>query len=113
MPRFNPDIGEVVPFGSQNLFDKSSDDAADLDQGAASIVESSATLQINQGEFLQITCHLMEEDDTFGGADDFLGSIDMRFPFNALPNGLVQLPIFQESDQIVSVKMSATVVGQG
>jgi hypothetical protein len=110
---FHPDIGEVLPFDSQNLFDKSSDDAADLDQGAAIIVESSATLQIKQGEFLQITGHLMEEDDTFGGVNDFLGSIDMRFPFNALPNGLVQLPIFQESDQIVSVKMSAKWWGRG
>jgi hypothetical protein len=110
---FDPDIGEVLSFDNQNLFDLSSADAADLDQGAAIIVERSATLQINEGEFLQITGFLVEEDDAFGGADDQLGGIDFRFPFSSIAPGLVQLPLFQESDQIVSVKMSIQVVGQG
>lgn len=104
---FDADIGEVLTLDSQNLFDKSSDDAADLDQGAAIIVESSAILNINPGEFLQITGHLGEQDDF--GPNDPLGGIDLRFPFNNIPSGLLQLPFFQESDQIVSVKMSSTV----
>jgi hypothetical protein len=108
---FNPDIGEVVPLDSFNLFDRSGDDAQDIVEGTAFIVESSATLQINQGEFLQITGHVGEQD-TFG-PNDQLGSIDLRFPFNNLPSGLVNIPVFQESNQRVSVKMSVTMAGQG
>jgi hypothetical protein len=104
---FDADVGEVLTLDSQNLFNKSGDDAADLDQGAAIIVESSAILNINPGEFLQITGHLGEQDDI--GSNDQLGGIDLRFPFNNIPRGLLQLPIFQEGDQIVSVKMSSTV----
>jgi hypothetical protein len=46
---FDPDIGEVLSFDSQNLFDTSSDNAIDLEQGAAFIVDRSAILQINDG----------------------------------------------------------------
>jgi hypothetical protein len=110
---FDPGIGEVLSFDGQNLWAKSSDDAVDLDQGAAAIVEASATLQINEGEFLQITGNLVEEDDTFGGADDDLGGIDIRIPFSDIRTTIVPIGQFQESDQRVSVKISTQVMQEG
>ncbi|MGW0769295.1 hypothetical protein [Streptomyces sp. NPDC002676] len=108
---FNPDIGEVVPLASFNLFDRSGDNAQDIVEGTAFIVESSAELDIFDGEFLQITGHVGEQD-TFG-PDDNLGSVDIRIPFNNIGTGLVQLPVFEESNQRVIVKMSTTVAAQG
>jgi hypothetical protein len=110
---FDPGIGEVLSFDGQNLWAKSSDDAVDLDQGAAAIVESSATLQINEGEFLQITGNLVEEDDGLGGADDDLGAIDIRIPFHEIQTTVVPIGHFHESDQRVSVKISTQLVQQG
>ena len=108
---FDPDIGELLSFDGQNLWNVSGDGAVNIEQGTAFIVESSATVQINQGEFLQITGHLGEQD-TFG-PNDQLGSIDLRFPLNNIATGLVSLPAFQESDQIATVKMSMAVAQQG
>jgi hypothetical protein len=107
---FSPDIGEVVTHSSVNLFDRSSDDTQQLEEGTALIVETSAQLEIFPGEFLQITGHLVEEDDGFGGSDDGLGSRDIRIKFDDLASGLVELGDFHESDQIVAVKMSLTVM---
>jgi hypothetical protein len=109
---FNPDIGEVVPLESFNLFDRSGDNAQDIVEGTAFIIESSATLNIQNGEFLQITGHIGEQD-TFGPNDD-LGSVDLRFPFNQIATGLVtQMPVFEDSGQRVIAKMSVTVAQQG
>ena len=108
---FNPDIGEVVPLASFNLFDRSGDNPQDLEQGTAAIIESSAQLDIFEGEFLQISGHLGEQDDF--GPNDPLGGMDFRFPFNQIATGLVEMPVFQESDQVVKVKMSMTVTAQG
>jgi hypothetical protein len=110
---FDPGIGEVLSFDGQNLWAKSSSDAVDLDQGAAAIIDGSATFQINDGEFLQITGHLIEEDDGFGGSDDDLGGIDIRIPFGEIRTTVVPIGNFQESDQKVSVKISTQVLQQG
>ncbi|MER5728898.1 hypothetical protein ABT084_11260 [Streptomyces sp. NPDC002138] len=108
---FNPDIGEVIPLVSSNLFDRSSDHARDIEEGTALIVDTSAEFDIFNGEFLQIAGHLSEQD-TFG-PDDHLGSVDLRIPFNSISTGLVDLGVFEESGQRVSVKLSATMTAQG
>ncbi|QNJ90579.1 hypothetical protein HZU40_20195 [Mycolicibacterium fluoranthenivorans] len=110
---FDPDIGEILSFDNQNLFDVSSDNAIDLEQGAAFVVDRSAVLTINDGEILQITGHVLDEDDTFGGSDDDMGTLDARFNLGEISNGLVSIGNFQESDQIVSVKMSFQILAQG
>lgn len=108
---FNADIGEVVPLASFNLFNRDGDNPIDMDQGNAFIIESSAQLDIFPGEFLQISGHLGEQDDF--GPNDPLGGIDKRIRFDQLNPGLVDMPVFQESDQRVSVKMSMTVTPMG
>jgi hypothetical protein len=75
---FNPDIGELVTLASFNLFDRPSDNAQQLEEGTALIIDSTAQLDIFPGEFLKITGHLVEEDDGFGGSDDGLGGVDIQ-----------------------------------
>jgi hypothetical protein len=109
---FNSDIGEVVPLGSVNLFDRSGDNPQDIVEGTAFIVESAGTLDIQGGEFLQVTGWVSDQD-TFGPNDQLGNNIDLRIPFNNISTGLVQLPVFEESGQRVTVKMSTTVTAQG
>ena len=110
---FDPGIGEVLTFESQNLWDKSAENAVDLDTGSAEVVEIAAVLQIFDGEFLQVTGHINEEDDGFGGGDDHMGSIDMRIPFSDIKTTVLPIGQFAESDQRASVKISTHVVQQG
>jgi hypothetical protein len=91
---FDPDIGEVVPLASFNLFDRSRDNAQDIVEGTAFIVESAAILEIFPGEFLQISGFLTEHD-TFG-QDDQLGSRDVRIKFQELSTQLSDLGVFRE-----------------
>ena len=109
---FNADIGEVVSLAGFNLFDRSGNNPQSIVEGTAFIVESSADFDIFGGEFLQITGWVSDQDD-FGPNDQLGGNIDIRIPFNNIATGLLQLPVFEESDQRVTVKMSVTVKEQG
>jgi len=108
---FNPGIGELVPLASFNLFDRSGGNPQDIVEGTAFVVENSAELDIFNEEYLQITGNVWDQDDT--SPNDQLGSIDIRIPFNSIATGLVQMPVFEESNQRVVVKMSTTVTAQG
>jgi hypothetical protein len=113
---FNPDIGEVVSLDSKNLFHRADDNAADIGQGTALIIDSSHQLRIHDGEFLQISGHLSERD-TFGPNDQF-GGMDFRFPLHRIRTEVLveedgHVLLFQESDQRVRVKISMVVTGQG
>ena len=101
---FNPDIGEIQAAESRNLFARSKENAQSIVEGTAFVIDSRAELQINDGEFLQITGHLNEQDDV--GPNDHLGFVDLRIPVNAIANGLISLGTFEDSDQRVTVKMS-------
>jgi hypothetical protein len=104
---FSPNIGEVVTINSANLFNRSGDNAQDIVEGTAFIVERSAQFDMVDGQFLQISGHLREHD-TFGPDDD-LGTLDFRIPFNQIKNEILPIGTFEESDQRVTVKMSTTV----
>ena len=113
---FNPDIGELVSLDQKNLFDRADDNTVDIPQGQEFPVNSSHQLRINDGEFLQITGHLSDQD-TFG-PNDPLGGMDFRYNFGEIKTQVVteegnQEILFQESDQRVRVKMSMVVTGQG
>ena len=107
---FNPDIGETQTLESVNLFDRSGDNAQVIVEGTAFIIESRAELNVHDGEFLQITGHLGDQDDF--GPNDQLGGVDLRVPFHAIGNALVALGTFEESNQRVTVKMSTRVTGR-
>jgi hypothetical protein len=104
---FNANIGEVVTIASANLFNRSSDNAQDIVEGTAFIIEKSAQFDMVDGQFLQISAHLLDHD-TFGPDDD-LGTLDFRIPFNQITGGLLPIGAFEESDQRVTVKVSTTV----
>ena len=72
--------------------------------------------RINDGEFLQVSGHLSDQD-TFG-PNDPLGSLDIRESLNQIKTEVWTGPdgqdiLFQESDQRVRVKISTVVTGQG
>jgi hypothetical protein len=114
--RFDPDIGEVLSLDGQNLFFRADDNTVDIPQGQEFPVNGSAELTISDGEFLQISGHLTEQD-TFG-EDDRMETMDFRFGLNEITNKVVTDPdgqeiLFHEDDQRVRVKMSMVVLGQG
>ena len=108
---FNPDIGEVVTLGSATLFDRGDNNPQDIVEGTAFIIERQAEFDVHNGEFLQIT-GWVSEHDTFG-PNDQMGSINIKLPFNSIATGIIEIPLFQDADQKVRAKMSATVTAQG
>jgi hypothetical protein len=113
---FNPDIGEVISLDAKNLFARADDNTVDIPQGQQFPINSFHDLRIHDGEFLQVSGSLSDQD-TFG-PNDHLGSLDIREPLNQIntevwtgPDG--QDILFQESDQRVRVKISTVVTGQG
>jgi len=115
--RFDPNIGEVLSLDGQNLFFRPDDNPVDLIGGTQFPVNKSAELTIGDGEFLQISGHLTEQDTI--GSDDRMESMDFRFGLNEIPSSQVLTDpdghelLFHEDDQRVRVKISMVVVGQG
>jgi hypothetical protein len=111
---FDLNIGEIVTLVSFNLFDRSGGNPLNISEGTAFIIDSIAQLEIFQGEFLQITGNIGEQDDF--GPNDNLGGVDIRIPFDRIKSGPVEQlsaidseRVFEESDQRVKVKMSLQV----
>jgi hypothetical protein len=113
---FNPEIGEIISLDAKNLFARADDNTVDIPQGQQFPVNSFHDLTIRDGEFLQVSASLSDQD-TFG-PNDHLGSLDFRLPFNQIKTEALLGPdgqdiLFQESDQRVRVKMSTVVTGAG
>lgn len=111
---FDPGIGQVLSLDQQNLFFRPPDDTVDVPQGQQFPVNTSAVVTIRDGEFLQISGHLTEQDTL--GSDDRMGSVDFRKRLDQITDGPLEDPAgihFAESDQHARVLMSTFVEGQG
>jgi hypothetical protein len=109
---FDPDIGEVISTDVKVLFDKSSGDALEINQGTEFPFppDTRQELTIQGGEFLQITARLGEQDDI--GHDDFFPNVDIRKRVEDIRTEMMDIPL-QEDDQRIVVHISTSVTAEG
>jgi hypothetical protein len=60
---------------------------------------------MEDGQELQITGHLNEQDDGLN-PNDHLGFIDVRIPVEFIKKGEIKIPTLEDEGQRVTVKMS-------
>jgi hypothetical protein len=109
---FNPVIGQTVSTDVKLLFDHASGDALDIIQGSAFVFPPAHRheLTIRDGQFLQITGRLGEQDDI--GPNDFFPNIDIRKSLVNIVDEQFDIPS-DESDQRISIRMSTVVMESG
>lgn len=104
------ELGDFQTLDARHLWHRNGDNAVDIAPNNLYSINSAQSVTVNPGEFLWLGGHLAEEDD-WPDANDNLGFIDRKFPYDLVESGPVDVLFADRAQhgQRVSVRYVLTV----